>query len=114
MPDSMLLTAGLTSPGVQIADETDLRIVATRCYTERWSIDKKKVKIGTTIQIAANNRDSKQPRGYAINSVITDVVLLKPRPDEKRKRYRIHFDHAAIIDTGRRDITFTQYPVRYF
>jgi len=119
MPNIITMTDGLVGPGIQVSDWTDLNLVLRNGYTERWSVDLKKIALGMTIQIAANYLHGHQPRGWVINSTVTGIHLLPPIKGEIMRRFRIYFDNNpnnAVMQyiVHNDEITLSQNQLRYF
>jgi hypothetical protein len=95
--------------GLQVVTRDSFHKLITDGYSGVWKVNPAKVK-PLRIQIASMNDDGPHPRGWYIQA---DIVSFQEVEYEGQKRYRIYFENAVAIDSGYRNIKFSQQPVTY-
>lgn len=99
----------LNFKGIQVATFDDFNQIINQGWTGDWVIVPKNVN-PKRIQIASMNETGSFTRGYYINA---DIEKFEPIPYEGKIRYRIYISNPIIINSGNRNIKFSNNPVRY-
>lgn len=95
--------------GIQVATFDDFNQILNQGWTGDWVIVPKNVN-PKRIQIASMNETGSFTRGYYINA---DIEKFEPIPYEGKMRYRIFIVNPIIVNSGNRNIKFSNNPVRY-
>lgn len=95
--------------GVQVATNDNFNEILSCGYTGDWVIDPKNVK-PLRVQIASMNETGSYPRGYYMNA---DIDRMEPIKYQKKIRYRIYLKNPTVVNSGNRNIKFSNNPVRY-
>ena len=95
--------------GVQVATNDNFNEILSCGYTGDWVIDPKNVK-PLRIQIASMNETGSYPRGYYVNA---DIDRMEPIKYQEKIRYRIYLKNPTVVNSGNRNIKFSNNPVRY-
>jgi hypothetical protein len=95
--------------GVQVATNDHFNDILNLGYTGDWVIDPKNVK-PLRIQIASMNETGSYTRGYYMNA---DIDKMEPIEYEGKIRYRIFIKNPRVVNSGNRNIKFSNNPVRY-
>ncbi len=95
--------------GVQVATYDDFNKILELGYTGNWLLDPNNVK-PRRIQIASMSETGSHTRGYYINA---DIEKMEPLVEQGKTRYRIYLKNPKIVNSGNRNIKFSNNPVRY-
>ena len=95
--------------GVQVANNDNFNEILSCGYTGDWVIDPNNVN-PLRIQIASMNETGSYPRGYYVNA---DIARMEPIKYQEKIRYRIYLKNPIVVNSGNRNIKFSNNPVRY-
>ena len=95
--------------GVQVATNDNFNEILSCGYTGDWVIDPNNVN-PLRIQIASMNETGSYPRGYYVNA---DIARMEPIKYQEKIRYRIYLKNPTVVNSGNRNIKFSNNPVRY-